>query len=348
MKILFLQKSNKYSGAENVILQIMSLLPPDYETYYVSPDGPIKKIVEEKGLNFISLGIPNLKNVRKIVKKLNPDIVHASDYTMSVLASLASRKPVVSHLHSDPEWLGHPLNPKAMAYAICLPFINKVVTVSDSIKEEYAYSFLLKNKIITIDNVINSSEIYKKSLENPDDLKKVDLIYLGRLSQEKNPLLFCKIVNKVRMFYPHIRAVMIGNGNMKEQIKHYIAQNNLNENLQLLGFKKNPYPYIRGAQIGLMPSKYEGFGLAAVEMLSLGKPVLCSNAGGLKNIVNDKCGRICNDLSEYSEQIKKLLENKNYYNMKSRNALKCAEKYSNLNDYKDQIESIYNEIIKDL
>ena len=56
MKILFLLKSHEYSGAENVILTLMQLLPAEYETYYASPDGPIRKTVRAKGQNFIEIG----------------------------------------------------------------------------------------------------------------------------------------------------------------------------------------------------------------------------------------------------------------------------------------------------
>ena len=52
-----------------------------------------------------------------------------------------------------------------------------------------------------------------------------------------------------------------------------------------------------------MPSLWEGFGLAAVEALTLGLPVVCSGAGGLCDIVNDSCGKICKTLDEYVSEL---------------------------------------------
>ena len=106
MKILFLLKSHEYSGAENVILTLMQLLPAEYETYYASPDGPIRKTVRAKGQNFIALNKPNLKSVRSTIDKIKPDIIHASDFSMSVLATMASSGiPIISHLHNNPTWI---------------------------------------------------------------------------------------------------------------------------------------------------------------------------------------------------------------------------------------------------
>ena len=54
MRVLHLLKSTKYSGAENVVLTIMSLFP-EAEMIYASPDGPIRKVVEDRGYHVVSI-----------------------------------------------------------------------------------------------------------------------------------------------------------------------------------------------------------------------------------------------------------------------------------------------------
>lgn len=345
MKILFLQKSNKYSGAENVVLRIMSLLPSNFETYYVSPNGPIKKVVEEQGFTFVDLGTPNLWNVRKIIKKIKPDVIHASDFTMSTFAAFASGKvPVISHLHSNPSWLKQPLNYRSIMYAFALISIKKVISVSSSIQKEYAYSFLLKNKNFVLNNVIDIPDIQKRSAIKVKNIESSDLIFLGRLSKPKNPLYFCKIIKEVKKSNPSIKSIMVGQGKLKDEIINYINNYDLVENIKLVGFKENPYPYILNSKIGIMPSIYEGFGLAAVEMLALGKPVLCNSVGGLRNIINNSCGCICVSIDDYVREIQKLLTNNEYYQKKSLDATQVAESYGDLKDYQEKIINIYKSV----
>ena len=51
--------------------------------------------------------------------------------------------------------------------------------------------------------------------------------------------------------------------------------------------QSNPYPYLNAGKVMVMPSAWEGFGLAAVEGMCLGKPVVCSGVGGLADIVDE-------------------------------------------------------------
>lgn len=194
MKILFLLKSHKYSGAENVILTLMQLLPDEYETYYASPDGPIKQVVKTRGQRFIALDKPNLKSVKKVIDDIEPDIIHASDFSMSILTVMASPKvPVISHLHNNPTWIKKGFDPRAILYKLALRRINKVVCVSPAIIDEFG-SKELKSKAIIIPNVININRI--KQLSNGNGGVSSDICLVGRLTSQKNPLFFCKIIKE--------------------------------------------------------------------------------------------------------------------------------------------------------
>lgn len=90
-----------------------------------------------------------------------------------------------------------------------------------------------------------------------------------------------------------ISIAVVGKGDMFEWFENQVKTYHLQENIDLYGFLENPYPILNASKIMILPSKWEGYGLVAVEALSLGVPVVCSGAGGLKNIVNDRCGKIC-------------------------------------------------------
>mgnify|MGYP000205283919 FL=1 len=75
-----------------------------------------------------------------------------------------------------------------------------------------------------------------------------------------------------------------------------------------------------------------GFGLAAVEGLLLGKPVLCSGAGGLKDIVDESCGAICTTEVEYAAAVDKILQ-PDVYTVISQNAVERSRKFTDLVAY---------------
>lgn len=345
MKILFLLKSHEYSGAENVILTLMQLLPAEYETYYASPDGPIRKTVRAKGQNFIALNKPNLKSVRSTIDKIKPDIIHASDFSMSVLATMASSGiPIISHLHNNPTWIKNALDPRTVAYNIALRKINKVICVSSSVIDEFR-SKQLKNKSTVISNIVDTNRIERLAIEDVGNSDS-DLCLVGRLTSQKNPLFFCEIVKKIKEQKPNIRAIIVGRGELKDNIERYIKANNLTDNLKLLGFKENPYPYMKGTKICVMPSKYEGFGLSAVEMLALGKPVIASNVGGLKDIINNDCGKLIDgfDVYDYTQAYFNLTKQE-VYQKESDRAKLTAQKFADVENFKQKFIKLYMEAV---
>ena len=117
----------------------------------------------------------------------------------------------------------------------------------------------------------------------------------------------------------------------------------LEGNVTMYGFQKNPYPIIKKCKVLLMPSLWEGFGLAAVEALTLGLPVICSGAGGLSDIVNDSCGKICKTAEEYVAEVV-AMQDIDYYTKKSEQAKARARELDNYSAYKEQIREVYSKI----
>lgn len=347
-KIAFLQKTDKYSGAENVVITIMKLLPKeDYECVYISPDGEIREVVETENLKFYAMPNSKLSSVRKAIRQVKPDIIHATDYGMSSYAAMLHMKiPVVSHLHNNVPWLQNPVYPKTLFFAFALPRISQVISVSPSIENEFVYRNLLKNKNHVIYNVVDLEQVKILSQSSKClKTKKYEIAFLGRLTLPKRPLLFCEIIKRYKKIDSNVKAVMVGDGDLRGEVEKYIDENNLKENITLVGFQKNPYQFIKNSNILLMPSGYEGFGLAAVESLSLGKPVVCSGVGGLKNVVTSECGLICTEIADYVNEIQKLLVDKKYYNQKSENAKIRANQFGNMQEYIQRIIEIYDKCL---
>ena len=339
MRILHLLKSNKYSGAENVVLTIMDVCS-DMEMVYASPDGSIREVVQSRGHEFYPLNRPTIREVKKAIRELHPDVIHAHDFTMASTAAWAAGDiPVVAHLHNNPPWLKK-ICPRSVVFAFALSRIRQVISVSKAVEGEYIFRGLMKNKNTVIGNVVDAEKVWRKALEKAN-IKQVKLVFLGRQTPQKCPLLFCQIVEEVKKTLPDITARMIGDGELMPQVKEYIHQNHLERNIELVGFQSNPYPYLNAGEIMVMPSAWEGFGLAAVEGMCLGKPVVCSGVGGLNDIVDSTCGAKCSSMEEYAHAIIELLQDDVRYTSAAANAVLKSKRYVDMKKYADEIRRVY-------
>lgn len=361
MKVLHIVKSNIYSGAEHVITTIIHNMPSDWDCYYLSPDGPISPRLKAEKISHIIVDKTSVSSVKRALLDLQPDVVHAHDFTASVIAAFAckgfrltngKRPLVISHLHNNWPWMQH-INIKTLTYNFASRYIDHIITVSNAVMGEYFFGQKLKGKTNIVGNPFSLKEIYEKeALGSWDPSLTCDLLFVGRLVPQKNPLGFLSVVNRLKYDYglTHIKATLAGDGELMATCQDYIACQGLKDNVTLAGFQSNPYAYMKAAKILVMPSDWEGFGLVALEAMAFGKPVICSGAGGLSSIVDDSCGKIAGRLSEdeknqalrfYSNEIYKLLTDCSYYENKSQGASARAREYDNLENYIHKIIQVY-------
>lgn len=335
--IMHLLASNRFSGAEKVACTIIKNLDDKFESFYCSPYGIIEEKLKEQAINYRGIDTLNRKNLKKIVKLYQPDFIHAHDFKASLLASRYGKKiKIVSHIHKNDPKMKH-ISLKSVLYLFCSKNFYKIIGVSDAVINEYLFSKSIKNKYITIPNFVDKDDIIKKSNEIENN-QEYDLFYFGRLSPEKNPLEFIEIIKQLKN--DKIKCVMIGEGVLHQECVKKIKEYSLEKNIEMVGFQTNPYPFIKNSKIGIMPSKYEGFGLTAVESIILGKPVLNSGVGGLKEIFIHHKQYICDSIELYVKNIKDILANNNCQLTINMNV------YTNKENYKTQIKEIYQ--IKEL
>ncbi len=333
-KILHLLASNKYSGAENVVCTIIDNFKNEYDMAYCSPIGPIEQVLKEKNVNYYGIEKFNSNNLKEIIKKYNPDIIHAHDYRASTLAVLSGFKgKIISHLHNNCPF-AKSWNLKTLLYSMCISKFNKVIGVSDKVYEEAIFKNKMKNKYVTIYNYVDKNLVIQKSSEY-ECTKQYDLFFIGRLTEQKDPLLFIEIVNKLKNDKNDIRAVMIGDGELKGECLKKITEYDLSSNVDMAGFVSNPFPIIKNSKLCIMPSKWEGFGLTAIESLILNKPVLNSGVGGLGEIFKENNEFICNNIEDYAKKIKEI-SNKKLFDFES-----ITKKYCDVNEWKSEIRKNY-------
>ena len=342
-KILHVCKSRIYAGAEAVAIQIINFMSDKYEIAYCCPEGPIIEKLNKESITYYSIHNLNYAELRKIIKAFSPDIIHAHDFTASILCALFSGKyKVISHIHHNSDWIKY-WNVRSFLYRGGINRFSKILLVSYEIKKEAIFFKQISNQVEIIGNPIDVKKI--TTLANSAvDVENYDVVFIGRLVKEKDPLRFIDIINMVRKTESSIKAAIIGDGELYTECVNKIRDLGLSNNINLLGFKENPYGLLRQSRVLCVTSKWEGFGLVASEAKALATPVLLTPVGGLMELFNPNADEYCRSNEEFSEKIKMLLDNSNYESWHKR-AIKNTEHVDNVREYMDRIENLYKEIV---
>lgn len=344
--IVHVINSKSFSGLENVACQIINNLESEYDFYYVTQDGDILKVLREKKINYYVIEKMSISEIRQMIEKLNPSIIHAHDFRASVICALATSKvPIISHLHNNSPWLkNYCVNSFLYLYAGLKA--KKIFLVSDSIRDEYVFSYFMKDKMITISNPVSQKSIVEKIDTNQLE-KNYDICCVARITPQKNIYKFISVIKSIKEKKNDIKVVWVGTGEQETEFRKLIEDNDLVDNITLVGFQKNPYRFMAQSKIFLLTSDWEGYGLVAFEALSLGLPCVVSNIGGLPNIVDENCGMLCNinNISEYTKELEKLLIDTDYYLRKHEHSVLKAKCLSNQEAYFNKIREEYEVLL---
>lgn len=344
--IIHLLNTGSFSGAENVVIiligQMKQKYGDQYRFLYASRPGSIEERLKKEGIGFIPVEKMSVGTIKRIYAQFRPDLIHAHDFTASMVCAMAGLKcPLISHLHCDPLWM-RSLNIKSTGYYLTASRYKRILTVSDAIEREYIFGERLKGKLQTVGNPVSRSVILKKAEEGTGN--PCDIVFLGRLSEEKNPLRLIDIVGKLARKNPSVTVLMIGDGPLKGACMERIGSLGLEKNIKMTGFLDNPYSLVKEAKVLCITSRWEGFGLMAAEALTLGVPVVTTCVGGLKEIVNESCGYFCETDGEFAEKIDMLLKDGQLRQKLSAGALARAEQLDNMDVYIQTINDIYSSI----
>jgi len=207
-----------------------------------------------------------------------------------------------------------------------------VTAVSRFLKEKTLTNYYINKDIEVIHNFIDSklyrpvcNEKFKKHIA-PNNEKI--LIHTSNFRPVKRVGDTIRILEKVKKEIP-TKLILIGDGPDRSECERLSRELNLENDVMFLGKQDGLEELLSSADIFLMPSQSESFGLSALEAMSCGVPVISSSVGGLPElIVHNKTGYIAEfgDINRMAKYTKELLKNKKKYNSFSKNSRDRAEK----------------------
>lgn len=218
---------------------------------------------------------------------------------------------------------------------------DKIIAVSKVVKESFIkkYNYIDENKVIIKYNPIDENVIKEKALEKIENSnkEKMTICTVGRLSHQKGYDRLLNVVKKLKDHNIDVNVWIIGVGAEEENLKKYIIKNKL-ENVKLLGYKKNPYSYIKNADIFVSSSRAEGFSTVISEAIILEKVIVATDCAGTKEMLgeNNEYGIVTlNSEEDFYNGLYKILTDKDLY---EKYRIKIKERKSMFNFKKSVLE----------
>ncbi|GJL99843.1 MAG: glycosyl transferase family 1 [Methyloligella sp.] len=289
MKILFCIKElhNASGGAERVLTEVASKLAErNHEVYILSCDSAeaeqfyplhenikwIKLGSEEDSAKSFKL-LRHIIIMRRFIKKLQPEIAIGFMHSMYIplgFSLLGTSVPVIASEHIVPEH--YRCRPWEWGLLHLTPFmVKKITCVSKQVKD--AFAPFLNKKMIVVPNPVFVKDNIKANLIGNDNDRKT-MLTIGRLDKQKDHKVLIEAFSKIASEFPEWDLKIIGEGELRTELEKQIKKNGLTNRIFLPGRTRNVSHEYENAQLFVLPSRYESFGLTLVEAMSHGLPTI--------------------------------------------------------------------------
>lgn len=347
MKIMFVITRSELGGAQSVVVQLANALCHEHDILIVAGegDGKMWDIVDRK---IRRIDCPHLQKslslksdiqaaiaLRRIYRKYRPDVIHLHSSKAGALGRMVlPSKKIVYTVHGF-DSIRIAFRKFIHVERLLQRRTKAIVGVS-----EYDRKNMIKERINkNVSTVYNG--LITPNIDNIDDIeifKRYSKIVLSiaRINPQKNPGLFIEVARLL----PEYGFIWIGN---QKEVTEF---GELPPNCHFVGNIVNAGAYCSKCDIFMLASNYEGLPMVIIEAMSLGKPVVASNVGGVSEIVrNDINGYVVENSAElFAKRIKQILDNEELYNSMSEASLDIYNKELTVDRMVDGYLKIYNSI----
>jgi len=271
-----------------------------------------------------------------------------------ILGREAAHVPLITTLHgTDITIVGNDPSYKPVV-DFSIHQSDGVTAVSEYLKNETYKNFDIQKEITVIPNFVDLSRFYRQEINHfknilcPNNEKVVTHISNFRKVKRINDVIdtFAYIVQQG----VKAKLIMVGDGPERSSAEQHCRQLDLCSEVRFVGKQQKIEEILSISDLFLMPSGSETFGLAALEAMSCGVPVISSNAGGIPEVnIHGETGYLCDvgDTTQMGKYAVELLTQENMHKKFARNARLRAEQFE-LSKIIDQYEAYYHEIAERL
>lgn len=332
-KILFFITTLAHGGAERVLVNLANNL--NKEKYDISVkaifDGGINTKYLSKDINYSYVFKRTFRGIKYVTKFLPSKLLHKlfikSNYDIEIaylegppakiIAGGSCKKIAWIHIemNSLKQFTEGFLSKKDAINSY--KNFDKIVAVSQNVKDTFVKFFGLNNKITVKYNTNETGKIVSLSSDKVSNSRfKKDELTVCSVAKVVHTKGFDRLLNVHKRLLeenlPH-KVYFLGIGEEKSFLEKQIAKYNLQNSFILLGFDENPYKYVANCDLYVCSSRREGFSTAVTEALVVGTPVVSTDCSGAKELLgeNNEYGIVVENSEEgLYEGIKKMLSDK--------------------------------------
>ncbi len=305
------------------------------------------------GRNLIAEVFEYAKRAREIALNEDFDIIHVHDwltYPAGIEAKKVSHKKLVAHIHATEfdRTAGHP-NP--LIYDIekkGLEAADVVIAVSNFTKsmvvEHYGIS---PDKVRVVHNGVEVNHYLSDSVSFKIFPKDKIVLYLGRITVQKGPEYFLSAAKKVLEVEKNVKFIVAGSGDMMNYIVNKSAEMGLSDKVLFTGFLRGNdiERAYKMADVYVMPSVSEPFGITPLEAMSYGVPTIISKQSGVSEVTNNCLKVDFWDVNEIANKIVALLRYEKLHDTLKKHGSLEVKRINWMNSAKKCVD-IYDSLLK--
>lgn len=302
MKILYVITGLGVGGAERVVTTVADrMVDAGHSVKIVYLVGNADVTPNSKDIEIIRLNLESFsrlfiaaKRLRNIILKYQPDVVHSHMFHSNILCRMVNSITPINKLICTV----HNSNEGGQVRMFAYKLTNFLSDINTNVSEEATDSLVAKkafkkSQISTVYNGIDTDyfkfdQVERDLLRNQFDINKDTkvLISIGSLSEQKDyPNLF-RAVQKLANRQDY-RFFIVGDGSLKDELHSLVNSMGLKDNITFLGVRRDIPSLLSMADIFVLPSAWEGFGLVVAEAMSCERIVVATDCGGVKEVLGE-------------------------------------------------------------
>jgi glycosyltransferase involved in cell wall biosynthesis len=269
----------------------------------------------------------------------NCDVIHAHDwlaYLAGIEAKKATGKPLVVHVHATEfdRTGGNGVNEEVYAIERAgIAAADAVIAVSQWTKNILVSKYgVAPEKVTVVHNGVDLEEIKRipSRLQGLKDAGNKIVLFVGRITLQKGPDYFIRAAKRVLEYRPNTMFVVSGSGDMEYQMIRQAASAGISDKVLFAGFLRGEdlNSVYQAADLYIMPSISEPFGITPLEALANGTPVLISHQSGVSEVLNHALKTDFWDIDAMADKIISTLDHPALYENLRSNGYREVEKNS--------------------
>lgn len=304
MRILYVVTGLANGGAERVVCDLAdAMFERGHEVKIAYLIGEVITQPEHQEIEIIKVNLSNFKTLlpaylklAKIIKKFEPEVVHSHMVHANILVRLVRIAAPVNKLITT----AHSNNEGGALRMLSYRFTHRLANISTNVSKKATQNFESLRAVpyggmLTVYNGISLDKFRyipkaRVELEQELDINESYKIILavGRLSDAKDYPNLLKAISllKQEITYP-FKVLIVGDGELRDTIENAVDNLNLKDEVLLLGRRTDIPELMSAADLFVLSSKYEGFGLVVAEAMACECLVVATDCGGVAEVLNN-------------------------------------------------------------